>query len=430
MEKVGPVSQSVASVADPQELHPSVETLVTRNARFREELRRQAREMRMRQSVVRPSTTAFWSAEVRAIAAFKLPLMGSFIAIVVVPALIIAAYFVFFASSQYLSEARFAVRMSEHAGIESLSGGGSLALSEVQDSLIIANFVKSLAVVEGLEDRVGVRQLLSRPQIDYFSRFNPDKPIERLERRLRRQIDTDIESTSGIITVKVWAFTPQDSLKIADAIVGLSEDMVNKLGERARRDSIAQAQAELTRSEERLRKARAAVRDLRNEVGVIDPVRANEAIAQLLATLESDLLLIDQELATARRTLAPDAPQFAILEARRQAARENIAALKARLTTQAGAPDTLSAVMTRYDTLDLERQIAERQYTAAAAALEQARVNAERQNLYLATFVRPVLAQENDWPNRFWMPVAAALLLVILWLVIVSIFEMMRHLKA
>lgn len=427
------MSQTVASpVRGLPNRSAAPEALLKRNARVREELRRQARQARMRQSVVRPSGSAFWSAEVRAIAEFRLPLLASFIAVVLVPSVLVAVYFVFIASSQYLSEARFAVRAAEHSGLESLAGASALqGLSEVQDSLIIANYVKSLAVVEALEQRVGLRALFSRPGIDWLSRFNPDRPIERLERSWRSQIETAIEAPSGIITVKVWAFSPEDSLKIARAIVGLSEDMVNKLGERTREDAIAQGRAELTRAEDRLRRARAALRDLRNEVGVIDPARANEGIAKLVADLESDLVLIDQELATARRTLSPGAPQFALLEARRQATKENIAALKARLTAAPGSEkDTLSAVMTRYDTLDLERQIAERQYTAAAAALEQARVAAERQGMYLATFVTPVLAQEADYPHRFWMPVAAALVFCLLWLVIVSAFEIMRHLKA
>ncbi len=418
---------SVHSVPAPRD----ADHLVKRNARVREELRRQARQARMRGSAAKPASSAFWSAEARAISEFRLPLMASFIAIVGLPTLLAAIYFGLFASSQYVSEARFAVRSAEHAGVN-LSGVSALkGMAEVQDSLIIADYLKSLAVVEALEEKIRLRELFSRSGIDWFSRFNPDRPIERLERTWRSQIDTAIESPSGIITVKVWAFSPEDSLKIAQAIVSLSEDMVNKLNARTREDAIAQSQAELARSEDRLRKARAAVRDLRNEVGVIDPVRANEGIGKLIGELESDLALIDQEIGTARRTLGPGAPQFAVLEARRQAIRDNIAALKARLTAPAGADkDTLSAVMTRYDTLDLERQIAEKQYTADAAALEEARVVSERQGMYLATFVKPVPAQEADWPHRFWLPAAAALIFSLVWLVIVSVFELLRHLKA
>lgn len=424
------MNQTVASpVRRPPAQSAPPDTLLRRNARVREELRRQARQARMRQSVVRPTAASFWSAEVRAVAAFKLPLLASFITIVVVPSVLVAIYFIFIASSQYVSEARFAVRAADHSGLDGL--GALQGLAEVQDSLIIANYVKSLAVVQGLEERVGLRALFSRPGIDWLSRFDPERPIERLERSWRSQIDTAIEAPSGIITVKVWAFSPDDSLRIANAIVSLGEEMVNHLGERTRQDAIAQSQAELTRAEDRLRRARAGVRDLRNEVGVIDPLRTNDGIGKLIGDLQSDLVLIDQELATARRTLSSDAPQFALLGARRQATQENIDLLQGRLTDAAGGgKDTLSAVMTRYDALDLERQIAERQYTAAAAAFEQARVVAERQGMYLATFVKPVLAQEADYPHRFWHPLAVALILCLLWLVIVSAFEIMRHLRA
>lgn len=425
------MNQSLASMQQLPVETATPDTLVRRNARVREELHRQAREARQRKPVARSPGSAFWIGEVRAVAEFRLPLLASFIVLVAIPSVLAIIYFVFIASSQYVSEARFAVRVSEHAGLESLSSLPTMqGVAAVQGSLIIANYVKSIAAVEALEGRVKLRELYSKPSIDWFSRFNPERPIERLERSWRGQTETSIEASSGIITVKVWAFSPEDSLRIGQAIVSLSEDMVNKLGERTRNDAIAQSQAELDRAEERLRKARAAVRDLRNEVGVIDPVLTNEGVAKLIAELESDLVLIDQELGTAKRTLSPEAPQFVLLEARRQAIKDNIATLKARLTTPAGTDkDTLSAVMTRYDTLDLERQIAERQYTAAAAALEQARVAAERRGLYLATFVKPVLAQEVSYPNRFWMSVAAVALFGFIWLIIVSAFEFMRHLR-
>lgn len=425
------MNQSVAPTPNLPARDATSDALIKRNARVREELRHLAREARQRQPVARASNATFWSIETLTAAKLRLPLWPSFAVLAAIPSLLATFYFCFFASQQYVSEARFAVRTSEHPGIEKLGGLSALqGLAEVQDSLIIANYVKSLAVVEALEERIGLRRLFSKPEIDWFSRFNPNKPIERLERAWRNQMETSIEATSGIITVRVWAFSPEDSLRVAQAIVSLSEDMVNKLGERTRKDAVAQSQAELDRAEERLRKARAGMRDLRNESGVIDPQRTNEGVGKLVTALESDLVLVDQELGTAKRTLSPDAPQFALLEARRQAIKDNIATLKARLTTTAGTDkDTLSAVMTRYDTLELERQIAERQYTAAAAAMEQARVVAERQGMYLATFVKPVLAQEADYPNRFWMSVGAAAIFCLIWLVVVSAFELLRRLR-
>lgn len=428
------MSQSVAPPQNTSVARLPGDMLVKRNARIREELRHQAREARQRLPMTREATTRFWSVEALTAAQFRLPLWPSFVALVIIPTLIVSAYFVFFASRQYVAEARFAVRTAESAGLEGMSSFSPLqGLAEIQDSLIIANYVKSMAVVEGLEQKVNLRSLLSNPDIDWFSRFNSSGPIERLERAWRNQMETGIEGTSGIISVKVWAFSPQDALKIAQAVVSLSEDMVNKLAERTRNDAVAQAQSEVDRAAERLAKARAAMRDLRNQSGVIDPVRTNEGVVKLVTELESDLVIVDQEIGTAKRTLAPDAPQFMLLDARRQAIKENIATLKARLTspigTQEGSKDALSAVMTRYDALELERQIAERQYVASASALEQARITAERKGMYLATFVKPVLPQEADYPHRLWMPLAAAAIFALAWLALIALFELVRHLR-
>jgi capsular polysaccharide transport system permease protein len=70
------------------------------------------------------------------------------------------------------------------------------------------------------------------------------------------------------------------------------------------------------------------------------------------------------------------------------------------LTSRDPEPDTIAGKIPRFDELELEQQIAEKQYTLAAAALERARVNAEGKHVYLATFVHPVLPRNSTYPKR------------------------------
>src|SRR5689334_24397098 len=44
--------------------------------------------------------------------------------------------------------------------------------------------------------------------------------------------------TNGTVTVNVRAFTPEDALSLAQAILSSSERLVNELSERARRDTL------------------------------------------------------------------------------------------------------------------------------------------------------------------------------------------------
>ena len=56
--------------------------------------------------------------------------------------------------------------------------------------------------------------------------------------------------------------------------------------------------------------------------------------------------------------------------------------------------------MTRFSELDLERQIAERLYAGAVASLELARASAERKEMYVNAFVKPVVPEQSEYPRR------------------------------
>jgi capsular polysaccharide transport system permease protein len=63
----------------------------------------------------------------------------------------------------------------------------------------------------------------------------------------------------------------------------------------------------------------------------------------------------------------------------------------------------LSDSMSRFEREKLELDFAQKQYVAASAAYERARVELESQQVYLATFLKPVLAQEPLYPKRWWL---------------------------
>ncbi|WP_395666469.1 hypothetical protein [Methylocella sp.] len=329
--------------------------------------------------------------------------MVAFALLFALPALAGVLYFSVFASSVYLSESRFAVRGGERVASDAVSlltGLGSF--TQVQDSLIVADYVKSQAIVEALEKEVDLRALYSRPGIDSFSRFDPSLPIEKFAKYWRSHVQTSIESPSGIVTLRVYAYSPQDTLKIADAAVSLSERLVNGLSTRALNDAVTLAETELSRAEDRLSAARLALRDLRNAQATLDPRRAAEGVDKLVSELRLEKIHIEQDIkAAARGRVGANAPQVQIMRARADVIGEQIASLEAQVTSQtASQPDALSAKITRFDELELERQIAEKQYTQAAAALERAKVNAQEKKVYLAAFVAPALPYEPSGPMR------------------------------
>jgi capsular polysaccharide transport system permease protein len=334
------------------------------------------------------------------------------------PVLIVVTYITFEMSSQYVSEARFAVRGGERVvadPIASLTGMSSF--TQAQDSLIVVNYVKSRAIVEDLDRRIGLREMFARNDIDWLSRFNNDDSIEDLVKYWGWKIKAKVESPSGIITIKVNAFSPHEALKIANAVVSSSEQLINSISSRALRDALEEAQSELARAEKRLTDVREALHDLRNAQSTLDPRRTAEGINKLIGELRLERARLDEEASSSRRSQVEEsAPQMQLLRARVQVIDKQIADLDRQLTTTTETSETpVSGKITRFDELELERQIGEKQYTLAVAALERARVNAERQKVYLVTFVTPLLPQDAAWPKRLWLSLAASTLIVALY---------------
>ena len=90
---------------------------------------------------------------------------------------------------------------------------------------------------------------------------------------------------SGIVTLIVRAFTPQDSLDITNKVMPESERFVNDLSGRARADSLRRAEFELTRAKNNLEDKVTTLRDLRNAEGIIDTGKTSDVMAQMMGDL-------------------------------------------------------------------------------------------------------------------------------------------------
>jgi capsular polysaccharide transport system permease protein len=338
--------------------------------------------------------------------ALRLFAILGFALLVAAPTVAAGVYFAFIASDQYVAEAQFTV-----IGGELQAGGGSSdafgaatnvpVLAIIQDTQIVSAYLESRAAVEALNASLDLRKLFGAPSIDVVSRFREGEPIEELVRYWRKMTSTTIKMPSGIIEFRVRAFTPADARRIGEAVVEESERLINDLNARMQSDAVSSATAELKRAGDRLAAARARLEEARNEEGVLDASRAADALEKLLGDVRGAALTMQQEYQALMRSVNESSPQMKAMRARIDAGRAQIADLEAKLTsTRGGGEKALSASMTRFAMLDLERQISERLFTSATATLELARLTAEHRLMYLKTFVSPVTPEEPLYPRR------------------------------
>jgi capsular polysaccharide transport system permease protein len=344
----------------------------------------------------------------------------SFIIVVAVPVVTAAVYYFFVAADQYVAEFRFALRSAEperHDPV--LFFQESIAPSVMGlDSYVVVQYLASRAIIDDLSTTVDLREMFSRSEADWPVRLDLPVSIEELVRYWKRQVDAFFDATNGTIVVRARAFAPQDALKLAEGILASSERLVNELSTRARRDALRNADEEVGRAEKRLKSALTRLREFRDKEGIIDPRKTADATVALAGRVRDELVRAGTELSTLKHYMRDDAPSIKMLEARVQSLEAQRRAVESEVTdTEKTRSEALSRVMGSYEQLESERAFAENTYQHALQALDRSRINADRQQVYLATFVQPTLPEEALYPRRLQSFAVASGVAFVVWMI-------------
>ncbi len=320
---------------------------------------------------------------------------------VLAPTLLAIAYFYGFASNQYVSEARFVVRSRADAPQVSLSGMLSAAVggsggAAAGEAYSVRDFLTSHDAVARTHERLDLTRIWGREEADFIARLWNDDP-ERLTKYYNSMVSVAFDSATGVVTLRVRSFTPEDSKAIANTLLALSEQLINSLSERAREDALRIARAEVGIAERRVLESRDALTRFREQQQELDSAGAVQAAMQTMAQLEGALTAARAELRERMSFMRPDNVALQSTRNRIEALERQITAERARRTQGDGA---LSQQLAAFERLMLEREFADRQLASATASLETARIEAQRQQMYLSRVVEPNLAVYPLYPRK------------------------------
>ncbi|MYZ47050.1 hypothetical protein [Propylenella binzhouense] len=332
---------------------------------------------------------------------------------IVLPTLLTAFYYLFIASDQYGVRTQFAVR-GVTSGLDQLGFSQFLGSSSsvTSDSYIVVDYILSAEVIEDIlrDQGLDLRKVFASDQADWFVRADPDDPINLFVDYWDDRIDVGFNSTTGIITFDVRAFSAEDAAKVAQAVLTASERLVNLLSEKARQELVRVARAEVDRTEVRLREARQRMQQFREKEQTIDPSQIATSQLKLIGDLESQLAELRARRDALLQSVDPNSPSVRVLDRQVAAMNRQIEEQRARLGTgtnnfaSADSSDlsqrTLSSVFGDYTELAVEQEFAEKAYTSALAALEAAVTEGRKQQRYFGIFVEPRAPDISLYPER------------------------------
>ncbi|APA88933.1 hypothetical protein BJG93_27020 [Paraburkholderia sprentiae WSM5005] len=320
---------------------------------------------------------------------------------VVLPTTIAVVYFGLIASDVYVSESRFVVRSPQKQTQSTVVGAllQGTGFSRAQDD--------TYAVVAYIQSRDALKELNKANYIadaygnhgDFVSHFSRsfDDSFEALWKYYNRHVvSIEVDATSAIGTLQVRGYTANDAEKINEHLLELSESLVNRMSERATTDTVRFAQNQVDAAAIKAKDSAAALASYRNSNTVFDPDRQSALQLQQITTLQTQLYAAQTQLIQLQ-SIAPQNPQIPALKTSIATIEKQIEVVSGGV---AGGQNSLSNKAAAYARLQLDAQFAEKQLASAMTGLENARAEAQRQQLYLERLVQPNTPDVAIEPKR------------------------------
>jgi capsular polysaccharide transport system permease protein len=335
---------------------------------------------------------------------------------VVVPTILATAYYAGIASPQFESYALFTVQSSElrpTLGMDGLlaglaSGGGG------HDALAVRDYVLSRDMLARLDKAHFFIGHYKDRQHDFVSRLSADASFEDAFEFFGHKVHADYDQVSGAVTVRVRAFSAEKAVAFNSAILAYSEEMVNKLSERERRDRTSYAEAGVKTAEERLTIARKQIVSLQQKHEDFNPLQTATAAMTIRTQLETELAKARAELMQLKSYMKDDAPLV-------QGANEKVKSLSAQVAGESkrlvnpSKPNSLNNSFADFEAAMVEKEFAQKAYESAMATLEMARADADRQHRYVAVIASPSKPDESTYPHRVRGVLGAFVISFLLW---------------
>jgi capsular polysaccharide transport system permease protein len=349
----------------------------------------------------------------------------TFLLFVILPFLACSVYYIFIASDQYVAEARFAVRSlsstgsgDKDDGTSSDNSSGPTGLlnmrSASQDAYVVTSFIHSTEILKRIGEKLDYRSMFVRPDADFLSRFRSAQSDEEFLDYWADHVSAYIDVSSGIITLKVRAFTPDDSVKLSEAIIQESELLINQLSQRARDDIVQSMRGDVEKSGKAYSNTLTALNQFQHQSGLLSPETQATNSSALLTGLLAQKLEFETRLFVMRQSNADSSPAYQQLTLAQQSLQDQIDKMKLELTGPENA--SLAKALLEYSQLDTNRMIAEKLYEASQRNYDTVLAEALRKTLYLAVFVSPTLPDEAIFPHRFTTPLMILLALAVIWM--------------
>lgn len=341
------------------------------------------------------------------------------IAVIAVPWAIATLYLFVFAADRYVAESMIVVRQEGAAtaiptGADALSAMFGSSVASREDQYMLQAHILSMDMLRQVDEKLDLRQAYSEPKLDFVFALSKGASREEFLDYYRNRVDVNVDDTSGLVTIRTQAFTPEIAQAINREVVAISEQFINESSHRLAREQMAYAESELQSARAKLDEVRSRVLEFQERNSILDPTAQAAASSGLAAQLQAMLARHEAELKGLQAFLNDDAPQINALEAQIAGIRQQ---LRDEMRGSVNSVDgtSLNVIAGEYQELLAELEFRSDAYKGALVGLETARIESTRKLKSLVLVESPALPESGEYPLRFYTMITLLLALTLIY---------------
>lgn len=326
------------------------------------------------------------------------------ICLVFISALAAVAYWLFFASDRFVSDANVIIRKTDSMTGPSLDISmlvAGIAGVNRSDQLLLREYLLSVDMLKKLDAALDLRAHYSDKRQDIVSRmWFKDASMEWFHRHYLSRVNVTYDDFSGVLRVRVQAYDPGAAQAIAGMLVQEGESYMNQIGHELAEAQVSFLTTQVNFAQQRFQQARQALLSFQNEKGLVSPQTTAESISGIIAKLEGQRTQLQTQLASLPTTLDQNHPNITMLRQSLAAVNRQIEQEKAKLAAPSGK--TLNYTVEEFELLQMEVNFTHDIYKTALVALEKGRMDATRMLEKVSVLQAPTLPEYPMEPSRVY----------------------------
>ena len=336
--------------------------------------------------------------------------------------LVVTTYYMGIKSELYESTTALMVRSLNQSSPVSSLGLSFLGMgnsSQLQDSMIVEVYLKSLDMYKQVDAKFALTKYYESDAVDFVERLSKNATTEEILKVYNKHLIIFYDEKSGILNISFLHTDPKKAKEIVEFLVARVGYQINEFNRRKAQKQLKFVESEYKKSKVKMDEAAQKVEAYQNKHLLIDPTAEVTSKGTIIAELEAQLTQKKLAYATKKRYL--NSGNFELVSLKNQIKELKISIKNAKKKLTGNEKGRLNKIVFAYEQLKMQFKFATEVYKNALLQLETTKVEVAKNDKTLSIVSKPNLPDGYTYPDK----PRVFITILILTLLLYGIFSML-----